>query len=174
MVPCILHTWAQRAKALLTFMRQFCKYRIMRPLIEFQKSIVTKSIWSINPLKDKFQIFYLAPPVFTSRAAARPCTGVGWRCSFFSRRLSLQVQLNASHALRDIRLPGDIFETFRYIFFNFSTFFSIVRFQICQAFFLTSAAEKTKTQGQNSSQKLKEKTQPLGGTPLKIEKLKKN
>ena len=33
-----------------------------------------------------------------------------------------------------------------------------------QAFFLTSVAEKTKTQAQNSSQKLKEKTQPQGGT----------
>ena len=33
-------------------------------------------------------------------------------------------------------------------------------------FFLTSAAEKTKTQAQNSSQKLKEKTQPQGGTFL--------
>ena len=31
-------------------------------------------------------------------------------------------------------------------------------------FFLTSVAEKTKTQAQNSSQKLKEKTQPQGGT----------
>ena len=40
-------------------------------------------------------------------------------------------------------------------------------------FFLTSAAEKTKTQGQNSSKKLKEKTQPLGATLLKFEKLKK-
>ena len=33
-------------------------------------------------------------------------------------------------------------------------------------FFLTLAAEKTKTQAQNSSQKLKEKTQPQGGTFL--------
>ena len=40
-------------------------------------------------------------------------------------------------------------------------------------FFLTSAAEKTKTQGQNSSKKLKEKTQPLGSTLLKFVKLKK-
>ena len=38
---------------------------------------------------------------------------------------------------------------------------------------MTPPAEKTKTQGQNSSKKLKEKTQPLGGIPLKIEKLKK-
>ena len=30
-------------------------------------------------------------------------------------------------------------------------------------FFLTSAAKKTKTQAQNSSQKLKKKTQPQGG-----------
>ena len=30
--------------------------------------------------------------------------------------------------------------------------------------FLTSAAEKAKTQAENSSQKLKEKTQPQGGT----------
>ena len=37
-------------------------------------------------------------------------------------------------------------------------------------FFLTSAAEKTKTQGQNSSKKLKEKTQPLGATLLKFVK----
>ena len=38
---------------------------------------------------------------------------------------------------------------------------------IChQAFFLTSVAEKTKTQAQNSRQKLKEKTQPQGGTFL--------
>ena len=40
-------------------------------------------------------------------------------------------------------------------------------------FFLTLAAEKTKTQGQNSSKKLKEKTQPLGATMLKLKKLKK-
>ena len=33
-------------------------------------------------------------------------------------------------------------------------------------FFLTSVTEKTKTQAQNSSQKLKEKTQPQGGTFL--------
>ena len=33
-------------------------------------------------------------------------------------------------------------------------------------FFLTPAAEKTKTQAENSSQKLKEKTQPQGGTFL--------
>ena len=38
---------------------------------------------------------------------------------------------------------------------------------------LTPSTEKTKTQGQNSSKKLKKKTQPLGGTPLKFEKLKK-
>ena len=40
-------------------------------------------------------------------------------------------------------------------------------------FFLTPAAEKTKTQGQNSSKKLKEKTQPLGGRSLPYAKLKK-
>ena len=33
-------------------------------------------------------------------------------------------------------------------------------------FFLTPAAEKTKTQAQNSREKLKEKTQPQGGTCL--------
>ena len=33
-------------------------------------------------------------------------------------------------------------------------------------FFLTSVADKTKTEAQNSSQKLKEKTQPQGGTFL--------
>ena len=35
---------------------------------------------------------------------------------------------------------------------------------------LTSAAEKTKTQGQNSSKKLKEKTLPLGATLLQFVK----
>ena len=40
-------------------------------------------------------------------------------------------------------------------------------------FFLTPPAEKTKTQGQNSSKKLKEKTQPLGGLSLPYAKLKK-
>ena len=39
--------------------------------------------------------------------------------------------------------------------------------------FLTPAAEKTKTQEKNSSQKLKEKTQPLGGFSLQARKLKK-
>ena len=34
--------------------------------------------------------------------------------------------------------------------------------------FLTSAVEKTKTLGQNSSKKLKQKTQPLGATLLKF------
>ena len=40
-------------------------------------------------------------------------------------------------------------------------------------FFLTLPAEKTKTQGQNSSKKLKEKTQPSGGLSLPCAKLKK-
>ena len=40
-------------------------------------------------------------------------------------------------------------------------------------FFLTPAAEKTKTQEKNSSQTLKEKTQPLGGFSLQVRKLKK-
>ena len=35
-----------------------------------------------------------------------------------------------------------------------------------QALFLTLPTEKTKTQAENSSQKLKEKTQPQGGTFL--------
>ena len=51
----------------------------------------------------------------------------------------------------------------------------MVKYLVCvlclnQAFFLTSAAEKTKTQGQNSSKKLKEKTQPLGATLLQFVK----
>ena len=41
------------------------------------------------------------------------------------------------------------------------------------SFFKHLPRKKTKTQGQNSSKKLKKKTQPLGGTPLKFEKLKK-
>ena len=40
-------------------------------------------------------------------------------------------------------------------------------------FFLTPPAEKTKTQGQNSSKKLKKKTQPFGGLSLPYTKLKK-
>ena len=44
---------------------------------------------------------------------------------------------------------------------------------VTQAFFITPAAEKTKTQGKNSSQKLKEKTQLLGGFYLQFRKLKK-
>ena len=43
----------------------------------------------------------------------------------------------------------------------------------CKGFFLTPPAEKTKTQGQNSSKKLKQKTQPLGGLSLPYAKLKK-
>ena len=39
--------------------------------------------------------------------------------------------------------------------------------------FLRPPAEKTKTQGQNSSKKLKKKTQPLGGLSLPFAKLKK-
>ena len=35
---------------------------------------------------------------------------------------------------------------------------------LMQALFLTLPTEKTKTQAENSSQKLKEKTQPQGGT----------
>ena len=42
-----------------------------------------------------------------------------------------------------------------------------------QAFFLTPAAGKTKTQGKNSSQKLKEKTQPPGRFSLQLGKFKK-
>ena len=40
-------------------------------------------------------------------------------------------------------------------------------------FFLSPPAEKTKTQEQNSSKKLKKKTQPLGGLSLPYAKLKK-
>ena len=40
-------------------------------------------------------------------------------------------------------------------------------------FFLTPPAEKTTSQGQNSSKKLKEKTQPFGGLSLPYAKLKK-
>jgi len=42
-----------------------------------------------------------------------------------------------------------------------------------QAFFLTPAVEKTKTQAKNSSQKLKPKTQPPGGFSLQLGKFKK-
>ena len=42
----------------------------------------------------------------------------------------------------------------------------IIDLSLVQAFFLTSAAKKTKTQAQNSSQKLKKKTQPQGGSFL--------
>ena len=44
------------------------------------------------------------------------------------------------------------------------------RYLSMAGFFLTPAAEKTKTQGQNSSKKLKEKTQPLRATLLKFVK----
>ena len=44
---------------------------------------------------------------------------------------------------------------------------------LTSGFFLTPAAEKTKTQGKNSSQKLKEKTQPPGGFSLQLGKFKK-
>ena len=55
----------------------------------------------------------------------------------------------------------------------FRQFLSPFRPPIMQAFFLTPAAEKTKTQGQNSSKKLKKKTQTLGGLSLPFAKLKK-
>jgi len=42
----------------------------------------------------------------------------------------------------------------------------------CRLFFSTPPTEKTKTQGQNSSKKLKEKTQPWGGLSLPYAKLK--
>ena len=42
--------------------------------------------------------------------------------------------------------------------------------RIDQAFFLTSAIEKIKTQAQNSSQKLKKKTQAPGGITQKSKK----
>ena len=48
-----------------------------------------------------------------------------------------------------------------------------VNILLAQAFFLTPAAKKNKSQGQNSSKKLKEKNQPLGGRSLPYEKLKK-
>ena len=48
-----------------------------------------------------------------------------------------------------------------------------VNILLAQAFFLTPAAKKTKSQGQNSSKKLKEKTRPLGGRSLPYAKLKK-
>jgi len=54
-----------------------------------------------------------------------------------------------------------------------ANFLSTACVYLTQAFFLTPAAEKTKTQGQNSSKKLKEKTQPLGGRSLPYAKLKK-
>ena len=40
-----------------------------------------------------------------------------------------------------------------------------------QALFLTLPTEKTKTQAENSSQKLKEKTQPQGGTLFILRKI---
>ena len=42
--------------------------------------------------------------------------------------------------------------------------------QFTSGFLLTSAAKKTKTQAQNSSQKLKKKTQPQGGSFLRSRK----
>ena len=54
-----------------------------------------------------------------------------------------------------------------------SCFSAISNIYFKSGFFLTPAAEKTKTQGKNSSQKLKEKTQPLGGFSLQLGKLKK-
>ena len=42
----------------------------------------------------------------------------------------------------------------------------VLEIPISTGFFLTPAAEKTKTQAQNSRKKLKEKTQPQGGTFL--------
>ena len=58
---------------------------------------------------------------------------------------------------------------------SYSIYFSNIVKVLClgQAFFLTPPAEKTKTQGQNSSKKLKKKTQPLGGLSLPFAKLKK-
>ena len=47
-------------------------------------------------------------------------------------------------------------------------------FKLTKALFLTPAAEKTKTQAENSSQKLKEKTQPQGGIFLLLRKTREN
>jgi len=44
---------------------------------------------------------------------------------------------------------------------------------LTRLFFLTPAPEKTKTQGTNSSQKLKKKTQALGSNVSLFQKLKK-
>ena len=44
---------------------------------------------------------------------------------------------------------------------------------LVQAFFMTLAGTKTKTQAKNSSKELKEKTQLLGGFYLQFRKLKK-
>ena len=55
----------------------------------------------------------------------------------------------------------------------FHSFFSQKLQEGNSRLFLTPPAEKTKTQGQNSSKKLKKKTQPLGGLSLPFAKLKK-
>ena len=44
---------------------------------------------------------------------------------------------------------------------------------LLQAFYFNTGRLKTKTQEKNSSQKIKDKTQPLGGFSLQVRKLKK-
>ena len=62
-----------------------------------------------------------------------------------------------------------ITEYIYWLWFEIEAFRSLI-YYLLQALFLTPATEKTKTQAQNSSQKLKEKTQPQGGTFLLLRK----
>ena len=66
-----------------------------------------------------------------------------------------------------------MFHSYTYRELKHDRFFCLCCPVLRAGFFLTPAAEKTKTQGQNSSKKLKEKTQPLGGRSLPYAKLKK-
>ena len=56
-------------------------------------------------------------------------------------------------------LPNTSICELLYVSFQLDSFY-------CRLFFLAPATEETKTQAENSSQKLKEKTQPQGGTVL--------
>ena len=92
-----------------------------------------------------------------------------WSWTKLSLPKSFFVNLTCSWLNAPLDASWDEFDAFKLLPFKLGKLgllclISIRYFHVWRRLFLTSAAEKTKTQAQNSSQKLKEKNQPQRGT----------
>ena len=90
-----------------------------------------------------------------------------WMAVYVCNTAVLCILITGALKLTGLLPVSNIFLIFITLF-NFGVSLTAYRYSslLDRLFFLTPAAEKTKTQAQNSSQKLKEKTQPQGGTCL--------